>query len=161
VKNVTKRRKSNKKQKLSSFDVLSVIVLCLIAGTVFFVALNNSLQSSKKKSAIERIHKISKELAKKENFSKQSHNTLRNRGPASTSEKTMHLEGQLEKDPWLNPYSYKVLRNAYGQVTHLVVWSAGPNGSFETTEREFLPDQDGDYSVRFAGDDFGEILLLR
>tara|TARA_B100001248_G_scaffold262716_1_gene261423 strand:+ start:17769 stop:18239 length:471 start_codon:yes stop_codon:yes gene_type:complete len=78
------------------------------------------------------------------------------RKPASKSG-AFKPEGIVGIDPWGNPYHYRVLKDVYGQPTHLVVWSWGSNAKEETQNIEFGASKG---EVRFQGDDLGYITSL-
>lgn len=75
---------------------------------------------------------------------------VESRAPASA-------EPNLGNDPWGHPYRYQFLRDPHGQITDVAVWSAGPNGEFET----FTPRRSAGQNAGFAGDDIGLIQPLK
>ncbi len=82
----------------------------------------------------------------------------RGRGIASISSNEMNLlaadQGEIGMDRWGHPYRFKVLRETLKDTnqekTKIVVWSAGPNGHFETLD-----------PVHLAGDDLGTSILAQ
>jgi hypothetical protein len=58
--------------------------------------------------------------------------TLADRAPTSDDkELRIRLEGRIAKDPWGNPYDYRILTSDAGGH-EVVVISHGPNGRLET-----------------------------
>lgn len=60
------------------------------------------------------------------------------------------------KDSWGHPYRYQVWSDAKGRPLQVAVWSAGPNGQFETPMRSAR----GANDFRFRGDDIGAVVNL-
>lgn len=63
-------------------------------------------------------------------------------------------------DPWKHPYQKETLKNAYGQPSHLVVWSNGPNGKFDSEKIKAIK-SNGLLVVEFQGDDVGYVVQLK
>ena len=74
------------------------------------------------------------------------------------------LEGQLGKDPWSNPYRYKLLKNQSGEYSHIIVWSLGPNQQDESSSEGSLSEASPDHPPRehffIKGDDIGYIRTI-
>jgi type II secretory pathway pseudopilin PulG len=77
--------------------------------------------------------------------------------PASSSRSPASAQpavaGSIGKDPWGQPYRYKILSSS-GSELKLQVWSAGPNKRFETA------DEPGTESDTYLGDDVGIVLSM-
>ncbi|MBK9322189.1 MAG: hypothetical protein IPM97_04390 [Bdellovibrionaceae bacterium] len=61
--------------------------------------------------------------------------------------------GSIGSDPWGQPYRYKILSAALDQL-RVQIWSAGPNKTFETSDRPGIP------ADSYDGDDVGLVLSL-
>jgi hypothetical protein len=77
-------------------------------------------------------------------------------------------EGQIGKDPWGNPYHFAFLKNQNGVVSHVAVWSDGPNHTAETSVRDQMGQKPGVDSIvanpmeiKFQGDDVGAVYPIR
>lgn len=83
------------------------------------------------------------------------------RSPASASINAELPEGTLGTDPWGKSYHYRILRNSYGQPTHVLIWSAGPNGNVETPMGNLSEGGRQMASAVFEGDDVGVLMSAR
>ena len=75
---------------------------------------------------------------------------------ASSSSEFDQTAEQYSKrlDPWGQPYQIHVVKNTYGQVLGVAVWSTGPNAKSETDEsRLWVGATAGE--LHFGGDDIG------
>ncbi|MGZ3746828.1 MAG: hypothetical protein ACXWRE_05660 [Pseudobdellovibrionaceae bacterium] len=75
-------------------------------------------------------------------------------GTTGGSSFSFHEMGRIGKDPWNQPYRYKILNTAAEGHLKVQIWSAGPNKVFETKD---LP---GVATDSYAGDDVGITLSL-
>ncbi|PIU00329.1 MAG: hypothetical protein COT74_05205 [Bdellovibrionales bacterium CG10_big_fil_rev_8_21_14_0_10_45_34] len=82
-------------------------------------------------------------------------------GGASSMAMPLAEDGSIGRDPWGQPYKFAWIRNAYGIPTHMLVWSAGPNGQFETPRSAISGVERGLVEVGFARDDLGYVRALR
>jgi hypothetical protein len=80
-----------------------------------------------------------------------------NRGPASVAPEPMPLtDGKLGRDPWDQPYNYKVFRDDSNRIVRVVVWSAGPNKTPDSQADDFAQGLGSPAAkVAFRGDDVG------
>jgi hypothetical protein len=139
------------KQGFNSFDLIGVVAsitaIVAISGPIVY----RGIQSGKIEFAKQEISKLVQEpevllLA-----------ASARRGPSNFSEPTTLL---LKSDPWGRPYQAQILKNSYGQNTHLVVWSLGPNNVLDTPAMA-TSSQSGSRAVAFQGDDIGYVVPLR
>ncbi len=80
-------------------------------------------------------------------------------GRFPASEKVANpYEGIIGKDPWGESYKYKVIRNAYGQPTHVLVLSKGPNLILDTGSSRLLTPPESRGEFEFDGDDLGYVV---
>jgi hypothetical protein len=63
-------------------------------------------------------------------------------------------------DPWGQPFTQVIVRNSYGQPTHVLVWSLGPNGMIDTQDLK-PKENSGVIAIVFDGDDIGVLRSLR
>lgn len=152
---LTSSVKNKLKQGFSAFDLittmLAVIIVCAITAPILFKSGAAHDLSVANAEAIELSEKLTKEL-----LSQPSKNDrASSRMPASAQNKgTFRWEGLVAKDPWGQAYSFKVLRDAYGLPTHMLVWSKGPNGVQDTPDNELQITKTG-FKLRM--DDLGHI----
>ena len=137
--NVSKSVKNKIKQGFSAFDLLTTILAVFIVGAITAPILFKSNQahdlSIANSEVIELSEKITKQL-----LSDSGKNTQKgSREPASVRLHSANKwEGLAGQDPWGQSYNYKVLRDAYGLPTHIVVWSKGPNGVQDTPDSQLV-----------------------
>ena len=142
------------KQGFTAVDMLMCIAAIIAVGFLTVPILVKRSSQHTQNEAMYRAHNLSISLARK--IRSQSQNSFA-RGLASSAEKNISHEGIVGTDPWGNPYHYRVLKDIYGQPTHLVVWSWGSNSAQDTGEHEFKTHQG---KVHFNGDDLGYIIRL-
>lgn len=139
-------------QQFRTTDFFAVLGSLLVILSVIGPILRNHVESEAIITAAQDSHLHAQSLREKLVESK--------RAPASSIDK-VQLEGVVGRDPWGEPYSYKVLRNVYGQPTHVLVWSKGPNLVSDTNERVLVRGLDQSSSeVSFDGDDLGSTYSL-
>lgn len=81
------------------------------------------------------------------------------RSIASVSESKFEVR---EVDPWGHALNVRPLKNAYGQITRVLVWSNGPNGKSDTTESQIETlHQRQVLDFAFGGDDIGIVKSVR
>lgn len=136
--------KAYKKQYLKSSRL--VFVMCLLiacaamTGWIIFKAIENNKRVAAYKTA--------------ENLSKNIYPQLME--PSRSPSSTLQVQ-ELGEDPWGRPYRWASLNSAQSQE-FVVVWSAGPNGRYETNQENFTVGEGGYLSnVYFAGDDVGYV----
>jgi hypothetical protein len=156
--------KDKKKQGFTTFDTVMVLALGLTALGISTSIITDSLRddrSERAKYGAEALaHQIaSGGLAEIKNNAKPESST--NRGPASveiSAEASLLdlYEGELGKDPWGQPYHYKLVRSTAGRALRIVVWSDGADKKADNA----LSDNDIALNIRpervhFNGDDVG------
>lgn len=143
------------KRQLSTFDVIGIVVGLWVIGLITQNIINGGGQSSQKVNiALSDMEKISNNVLREPATVEPG-----SRGIASV-ENPNAFEGVAGNDPWGHPYQYRVLRNAYGLPTHVMVWSKGANGSQDTADSE-LNHQNQMGQVQLQGDDVGYLRALR
>ncbi len=79
--------------------------------------------------------------------------------PASAPSEGQRNTGIVGKDPWGQPYRYRILGADQDHKIRILVWSAGANGKVDSqdldNEDKVLPHQ-----PTYAGDDLGVILSV-
>lgn len=139
------------KQGFNSFDLISMVASITAVAAISGPIIYRSVQSEKLEIAKQEMKKMARESVSSMLSGSSS------RGISSLQETSA---SQIQKDPWGVPYHREILKNAYGQATHLVVWSEGPNKVVDTTA--ILPtNKSGVTAVIFQGDDMGIVLPLR
>lgn len=145
-------------QGFSSFDLITTVMALLAVGVITGPILYKNVESRNVVAAQQTIKLISENLTQEILTNGKSSSDEKARNMASAEGlKQFAWEGVVEKDPWGQSYSYRMLRNAYGLPTHLVVWSKGPNGEQDTPDNE-LRVVGG--NVAFRGDDLGYVRPL-
>lgn len=140
--------KSKENQIFSTFDTLTVLGAVIAVGIVIFPILNRQIEVQHIESARLETERISQELI------------LKNLARVLPKEGVRMIASDvgaptLGSDPWGQPFQYKVLRNAYGQPTHIAVWSMGPNKKDDTREITVRPN--ASFVRLFMGDDIGSL----
>lgn len=147
--------KNKLKQGFSAFDLittmLAVIIVCAITAPILFKSGAAHDLSVANAEAIELSEKLTKELISQPSKNDKADSRMPASAHKSSTEK---FEGLVSKDPWGQAYSYKVLRDAYGLPTHILVWSKGPNGVQDTPDNELQITRIG-FQLRM--DDLGHI----
>ncbi len=153
-------RKGERKQGFTTFDTLMVLALGITALGISSSIISDSLRDDRPERAqfgAEALaHQIaSGGLAEMKNDAEVESST--NRGPASVSSGALNLyEGLLGKDPWGQPFHYKLVRANDGRASRIVVWSDGADKKSDNA----LSDSDialnlSSDDIRFQGDDVG------
>jgi hypothetical protein len=154
--------KGHKKQGFTSFDTVMVLALGFTALGISSSIIRDSLRDDRPERAqfgAEALaHQIaSGGMAEMKNDAQVESST--NRGPASTTSSSLNLyEGELGKDPWGQPFHYKVLRANDGRVSRILVWSNGADKNSENTfsDSDIALNLSSD-DIHFKGDDVGFI----
>lgn len=149
--------KTHKKQGFTSLDTILCLSAILALAVLIVPIFAKHSSSQAQASVIAKAQKLSYEILKEVQLAQQAANNIGKRQIASSEDKSISMEGIIGTDPWGNPFHYRVLKNLYGQPTHLVVWSRGSNSRQDTSEYEF-ESQKGE--VHFSGDDLGYILEI-
>jgi len=147
-------RKIENNQGFKTIDLFLVIGSIMTVIAVIGPILHNHVQSESKHTALNSAKDHAKDLLSKFMTEEDSVRT-----PASENST---LEGPIGTDPWGQSYNFKVLRDSYGQPTHVLVWSKGPNKIRDTSERVFLTKPGRKTSsISFEGDDLGYVVGFR
>jgi hypothetical protein len=154
--------KGQRKQGFTSFDTLMVLALGLTAVGISSSIIMDSLRDDRSERAQFGAEALAHQIASggmAEMKNDAQVETSTNRGPASVPSSSLNLyEGELGKDPWGQPFHYKVVRSQDGRASRILVWS---NGADQKTENNFsdsdiaLNLSSGD--IHFKGDDVGFI----
>ena len=141
--------KNDKKQYVRSHGILSLLIL---VGTSVLVCA--PVWSGR--SGVHRAESLAYQLL-------EGRKAASSRGPASIESPINHLtqdEGEIGLDPWGHPYRYKLLKGHELQMSKILVWSLGPNGTVET-KSELLDSNRDARSPEFSGDDLGIMLSVK
>jgi general secretion pathway protein G len=129
-----RRERLNRRQSRSAFtlmEVLLVLVILVILGSIVGVAINSSRKKAFANAAAVQIKSLKGPL---ENYNldigsypstQQSLQALRAAPPDLANPAKWsgpYLSSELEPDPWGNPYQYE------GAGAQYRIWSFGPNG---------------------------------
>lgn len=142
--------KDHGNQGFSTLDVLSVVSSVAAVALISTPLIRRGLESENLLLAEKQMREMAAEISV--------------RGEESPSRRLASLspsgEDRGQIDPWGQPYQQMVLRNAYGQITHILVWSFGPNGRLDTSNLK--PRENGGVmAVVFDGDDVGALTAVR
>lgn len=166
-------------QGFSTFDVLtvlgSVFALVLVTAPILGRQINIQHGESAKARSSDIAELMAASEAKQLSASSGSNETSKGqRQIASVSESfaasgrplggsVSGTDGEADLDPWGHPYQYHILKNAYGQPTHIAVWSFGPNSKNDTDfDRIRGPIESAVAESRiFGGDDIGNVRPIR
>lgn len=147
--------KNKLKRGLSAFDLittlLAVVIVCAITAPILFKSSEAHDLSVANTEAMNLSENLTKQLIN--DAGKNNNNEARSPASASFSG-SLKWEGLISKDPWGQSYSYKVIRDAYGLPTHVLVWSKGPNGIQDTPDNELRITENG-FQMRL--DDLGHL----
>lgn len=66
--------------------------------------------------------------------------------------------GEMGKDPWGNPFRYRVINRTPSSKQKIFVWSSGPNGVFDS--RELTETGSREDAIQFFGDDVGFVQVM-
>ena len=160
-------KKDSKKQGFTTFDTVMVLALGFTALGISASIMSESLRDDRmdraRFGAETLAHQIaSGGLALGEPDAKNESPTQRGPAPVSQSEPGLGLyDGTLGKDPWGQPYHYKLIRGSDGRAARIFVWSDGADQKANTR----LEDNDIALSgpiekVEFSGDDVGFVYDL-
>lgn len=155
---LSKSVKNKLKQGLSTFDLLTTVLAIAIVGGISAPILFKSEEVKDRSVASVELEKLSENLTKSILHEPSKNDNKEARMPSSAQITGMNgerkWEGLVGRDPWGQAYSYKVLRDAYGFPTHVLVWSKGPNGVQDTPDAEL---QVSDSGLNLRMDDLGHL----
>lgn len=138
-------------QYFSTFDVLTVIFSLAVVVSISFTVFHRTIDRKKVDTAKINMENLAQELMSEPVIYTQNSG---GRMPASAN--------LLSKDPWGGEYTYKVIKNSYGQPIYLVVMSAGPDAKMDTQLKdEALFDVSQIENIKFENDDVGYIKSFR
>lgn len=151
-------------QPFTSKDVISVFASLALLLLVAVNSFSHAFADYKGNGAQREMAKLSLQLmSHSEDFQpgKAIDPSAELRGPASTEPQgvidSLGLEGKIGKDPWGEPYQYRIFEKA-SKVYAVVIWSNGPNSTQELSEKSFLRTKSGRvFRVLRAGDDLSHI----
>ncbi len=142
---------SKENQYFSTFDVLSVVFSLAVVVSISFTVFHRTIDRKKVDAAKINMENLAQELMSEPVIYTQNPG---GRIPASAS--------QMSTDPWGIEYTYKVIKNSYGQPIYLVVLSAGPDSKLDTElKEEALFDVSQIENIKFENDDVGYIKSFR
>ena len=138
-----------KLQELSGFDAVSLFGLITISLAIVWGLVVHGMTAQRLTDARIGCDQIAIQIL-------SSQNVKAGRIPASNPDfRRIHYSNT--KDPWGHRYAYRVLTDRSGRQV-VAVFSAGPNGKFDTTNHDFLTDRQGRFlAVHFQGDDIGTV----
>lgn len=148
--------KNKQNQDLKSSKAISLFAV-LAVGVYFLAPLLNNKDAALRKNTILKAEGIAYQLL-------ESRKSV-GRGPASLDSALSGVslakseEGSLGSDSWGHPFQFRVVTGSHGS-SKLLVWSLGPNGQAETSEKEIVSNQDK-IDPEFAGDDLGIMLSIK
>ncbi|MFK8137819.1 MAG: type II secretion system protein GspG [Bdellovibrionales bacterium] len=146
--------KPNKNKVFSSFDFITTF--CAILAVLAFVGplLYKNVESRSLAQAYQESMNLSKQLPSEilTNL-KEARKNSGSRMPANAAKAPLWEGASASKDPWGNPYMYRMVRDSFGLPTHIVVWSKGPNGAQDTPDRDIASFDKTD--SKFRMDDIG------
>ncbi|MEC9282693.1 MAG: hypothetical protein VX642_08265 [Bdellovibrionota bacterium] len=147
--------KNKLKQGFSLFDLFTTILAVFIVGAISLPILFKTDKTNELSKAKFEVMELSEKLTKQLVGNTGISSKEGSREPASVRIHSANKwEGLAGTDPWGQSYNYKVLRDAYGLPTHLIVWSKGPNGVQDTPDSELIMSGN---KVSFSLDDLGHL----
>ncbi len=148
-------------QSLNTLDIIHVIITVIFLVAIIAPILHANHIAKKQDLAQNEAKKIADSIITKlQDANKLGSNQKRTFASlVAKSENSDLLEGVSGTDPWGQSFKYKVLRDAFGTPTHIVVWSTGPNSLQETLDQE-LSILNAE-QIKFSGDDLGTIKAIR
>ncbi|MCH2534186.1 MAG: type II secretion system protein GspG [Bdellovibrionales bacterium] len=156
--------KIEKKQIVKGSDVLYMFFSIALLFTFMASAVSDTFNSNQVDQARIDVENLVLQI-QSSGLKKFLPNKTSDRSLASVSEKTkieysskIGDEGQLGKDPWGQPYFYKLVKDDSGHVSKLLVISSGPDLKLSTSI-DFRDIQKA-AEMRFIGDDIGKLHSL-
>ncbi len=156
--------KIEKKQIVRGSDVLYMFFSIALLFTFMASAVSDTFNSNQVDQARIDVENLVLQI-QSSGLKKFLPNKPSDRSLASVSETTkveysskIGDEGQLGKDPWGQPYIYKLVKDESGNVAKLLVISSGPDLKLSTPidPRDIKTAAD----IRFIGDDIGKLHSL-
>lgn len=153
--------KENQEFKSSSFFlVLGLVIVCLGIVTIPW---SDRFQAGDSVLAVQKAEVAGYQIAQLYREATKSSSVLesKGRGPASISAQTLEIRetGTVGKDPWGEPYHYRLL-SGEGSSVRVLVWSKGPNQKIDTLDLDSETAKVAGQPV-YDGDDLGVVLTVR
>jgi hypothetical protein len=146
---------NEKKQHVRSYGIISLLVLVL-ASILICAPVWNGRTSDHQERTMHRAESLAYQLL-------ESRKVNSSRGPASVAAPVNHLtldHGEIGVDPWGHPFKFKLLKAKDHQISKIIVWSSGPNGTAET-QSEVLESNREIRQPHFTGDDVGIMISVK
>lgn len=150
------------RQRNQSFGTLDLIILVVLCGTVSSVvgaSIAGFWQDTRPGRARAAAENYALQLRQQHENAIQLNGTSgvsEGRSPASidSSNSVPPLtDGQIGRDPWGRAYQYTVISGMGGSTEAVLVWSGGPNGTFDTDIGSV--DESQLAGFKFSSDDIG------
>jgi hypothetical protein len=154
--------KAQEKHRFTVLDTVTVFGLCLAVGLIVFSIVTNAMSSQTTTKARIETQRLALQLLGESHKFKEIIFVAKSSGdrlPASenSASKAPAAPSRIGTDPWGEPYYYRTFYDQKGMKI-AIVYSAGPNGQLETSDKNFQVDSQGHYQlVRFGGDDIGAV----
>lgn len=142
---------------------VSFILGLILVGVAVFV-LNTMEKSSDHVQALARAEKYAQQLI--ESGFQSDYQELMDLAPSAnrtlaSADQPQILEGGIGLDPWGYPFQYYVSKKETGAEGEIVVWSGGPDNTFQTEIKKVRDLMSKNKKVRFSGDDFGKTISFK
>jgi hypothetical protein len=147
-------KKDEELQEFSGFDTVSVFALAVGVVVIVWSLVTHAMNDQRLTRAHVEAERLALQLLSAPSPIVQDANL--SRGPSSGPRGVVN-SGQIGLDPWGRTYSYREMLDSESRRV-IIVYSMGPDGFAQTTDQNFLVDQDGRLvDVRFSGDDVGTV----
>ena len=139
--------KIQEKQGIRSIGIISMFLLLLVSlGAVAPVW--SGVRSENEQITMRRAESLAYQIM--EGRKSKSRGIASVGGNSSEMNLLIADQGEIGTDHWGHPFRFKVLKETKEEKAKILVWSAGPNGTFETQD-----------PTQLAGDDLGTSLLAQ
>lgn len=156
--------KNSEIQVVRTSGAIVSIFLMILCGTVLFAAWARETGQEERQKALKKAEVVGYQIAQLFRESAEKDLTVSSVGtrmPASAvAPDEFRRVGTMSLDPWGQPYQYRLLTTDPKGPMKVLVWSAGPN---KTIESSHLKDEEGHLQIEqlsFMGDDLGVSLSL-
>lgn len=145
-----------KNQQFRTVDFLAFVVLIATVGSSIGAVIAETFQDD----SLPRAKAMAESFARQLEYQRLAAISTQMRSarePASEIPQIhMLTDGEIGRDPWGNPYHYRVLEPNGDEAHKIFVWSSGPNGRSESNDK-IVKGFGGESQSPFGGDDLGYI----
>lgn len=158
--------KRKEKQQFRSSGLLSLLGLIVLSLTIIATPWNRHIEDSKTQIALQKAEVVGYQVVQVYREAiKVSLSSDKESGRQPASAHPMELvenlrnTGTVGKDPWGQPYRYRILPPKNSNALKILVWSTGPNKKVESVE---LTDEQKNVlgQPSYSGDDLGVLLSM-